>query len=242
MTCPSGDHGLFCPSCGAKNDDDAMFCRQCGAKLNESAQPVARAQSSGPRTGAKGMVMRAFTDAFALVRDPVGYMTQNRDAAVSTRSVIVNYVAILAVITFIGTLIGDLITFSAKDHYVYAIPGAIFAYVLEIVGVVIIGIVIWKVGPSFATSTSQDTATRLAAYSYTPVLLASIFYAIPVAGTLLVFLALLYGLYILYRGIPVMLSTPKDRVVTYIIVIIVIMFVISIVLSLIAGEATSALR
>lgn len=232
---------LFCPNCGAKNDDDAMFCRSCGGRLVEVAAPTLG--STLPPSGSiKDIVMNAFREAIALVRNPVGYMNQNKNQVVTTRWLLVNYVAILAAITFVGTLIGDLITFSAHGRYVYAIPGAILGYVLDVVGFVIVGMVIWKLASSFSTKTDQDTAMRLAAYSYTPVFLASIFYAIPAVGGILVFLALLYGLYILYRGMPILLSTPLDKVLSYVIVTIVVVLVISVVLSFAAGVVTAALR
>jgi hypothetical protein len=234
--------GLFCPNCGAKNNDDAVFCKSCGAKLNDSTPATQAGAAAAPAVegGMKGMIMGAFRNAIALVKNPAGYMTQNKDATTTTRSLVINYVAILAAIAFVGTLIGDLVTFSASGKYVYAIPGAILAYILEIIGFFIVGVVIWKLAPRFATMTTQDKSMRLAAYSYTPVFLASIFYAIPGVGSILAFIALLYGLYILYKGMPIVLGTPSNRVMAYFITTLIIVIVISVVLSLIAGFATGA--
>lgn len=231
---------MFCPNCGAKNDDDAEFCRSCGTRLTDSTQTSASAPAPPPKEGMKGRITSAFRQAVALVRDPPGYMTKNREARETTRWITVNYVAILAGVAFVGTLVGDLITFSHDGEYAYAIPGAILAYVLEILGFVIVGIVIWKLGPSFATNTTQDVSMRLSAYAYTPVFLAAIFYAIPEVGFIIEFLALLYGLYILYRGIPIMLGTPQDRVFAYLVVTLILVLVISVALSFVAISATDA--
>lgn len=74
-----------------------------------------------------------------------------------------------------------MVTFGyARDSkYAFAIPGAILAYVLEVLGVIILGLVIWKLAPRFATNTNQAMATTLAAYVHTPVFLISVFYAVP---------------------------------------------------------------
>lgn len=50
----------------------------------------------------------------------------------------------------------------------------------------------------------------------------------------------LYGLYILYLGLPLMLGTPKDRVVTYVVAIMVVTFVIYLVIGYITGMAAGA--
>lgn len=69
--------------------------------------------------------------------------------------------------------------YARDSKYAFAIPGAILAYVLEVLGVIILGLVIWKLAPRFATNTNQAMATTLAAYVHTPVFLISVFYAVP---------------------------------------------------------------
>jgi hypothetical protein len=69
--------------------------------------------------------MRAvLNNAIVLVSNPVGYMSQNKDQAVSMNSLMINCVAILALIPLAGRIIGDLLFFSgAKDVVGYAIGG-----------------------------------------------------------------------------------------------------------------------
>jgi hypothetical protein len=185
------------------------------------------------------MMMNALKIAISLVKDPVNYMKQNT-SAIPLKTLFTNYVAVLAIVPFVATLIGDLWYYARDNKYAFAIPAAIFAYILELVGVIVLGVVIWKVGPSFGTKTSQAMATTLAAYVYTPVFLISIVYAIPPID-LLVILGLLYGLYIFYKGVPILLNTPKDKVVTYVIVVLIVALIIGFVLSFIGGIATAAL-
>jgi Yip1 domain/zinc-ribbon domain len=235
-----GKH-LYCPSCGANNADDATFCKSCGAKLAESTPPAPGTLPPVPAEGGspRNMIMGTFNTAIAIVKNPVAYMTQNRKG-VPLKPLMTNYVAILAAIPFFATLIGDLWYYSHDARYASAIPAAIVAYILELVAVIVLGIVIWKVGPSFSTNTDQATATTLAAYAYTPVFLISILYIIPPIS-LLVILGLLYGLYIFYKGIPILLNTPQDKVLVYAIVVIIVALIIGLVFTSIAGIVTAAL-
>ena len=54
------------------------------------------------------------------------------------------------------------------------------------------------------------------------------------------FLGLLYGLYILYLGLPIMLGTPQANALTYFIVILVVTFVVYAIISAIIGGITLA--
>jgi hypothetical protein len=183
--------------------------------------------------------MNAFKSAIALVKNPVAYMTQNT-GAIPFKTLMTNYVAILAIIPFVATLIGDLWYYAHDNKYAFAIPSAIFAYVLEVVGVIVLGIMIWKLAPSFGTKTDQAMATTLSAYVYTPVFLISIVYIIPQLG-LLTIVGLLYGLYIFFKGVPILLHTPQDKVLVYVIVVLIVALVIGFVFSSIATIVTSAL-
>jgi len=177
----------------------------------------------------------ALNNAIALVEDPAGYMTRNKDQAVSLNSLMINYVAILALIPLVGRLIGDLLFYSrAGDVVGYAIAGAVVSCVLDLVSVFVIGIVIWKLAPSFKTSTDQAKATLLAAFVCTPIFLIGILSIVPVLGYLAV-LGLLYGLYILYRGLPILSNTPADKTVVYLVAVLVASIILLSVISLIIG-------
>jgi len=209
----------------------------CGAPLTASGSP---APSSSPSIGASAKGGRVdemksvLNNAIALVSNPVRYMTQNKDQTVSVNSLMINYVAVLALVPLVGRLIGDLLFESSNGRLGYAIGGSIVAYILDLIAVFVIGYVIWKLAPSFKTSTNQARATMLAAFVFTPVFLIGILSIVPVLGYLSV-LGLLYGLYIMYLGLPIMLGTPTDKTVTYVIAIlivsIIILFIISLVIS-----------
>ena len=112
---------LYCRNCGQENPDDATYCQKCGADLKTGAMPsTPNATASSPTpssTSATGgpeapraswQMNSVFKDAIALVRSPVPFMNANRDNDPSIKTLMVNYVAVLAAIPFIATLIGDL--------------------------------------------------------------------------------------------------------------------------------------
>lgn len=177
-----------------------------------------------------------FKHAIDLVKSPASVMTAYRDSDPSFNSLMINYVVILAAIPFVATLIGDLWYYFL---FGFAITAAILYYILGIVAVVVAGYVLAWLGPNFGTKTTTIRATRLAAYVFTPYFLASILLIIPFVGDL-AYLGLLYGLYILYLGAPIMLGTPKDKVLTYVIVAAIAVFIITAVIDTIAFYATAA--
>lgn len=191
---------------------------------------------SPPSQRASFKISSAFSDAVALVKNPAGFMNANRDNDASIRSVLVNYVAVLAAVPFIGTLIGDSWYFR---NIGFAFGAAVLTYILDIVAVFVVGYIVWKLAPNFATSTTQVRATRLVAYAFTPAFLIAILDIIPYISAI-TFLGLVYGLYILYLGMPILMNTPKDRVLTYVIVSVVATIVVYAIIGAIIGAITAA--
>jgi len=165
----------------------------------------------------------------ALVTNPAAFMMRNKDLSVSLNSLILNYVAIIALVPLIATMVGEAIYYSSRfdPHNVAAgsVEVAVVTYVFQIIGVIIVGAVIWKFAPHFASKTDQTRATVLAAYGYTPVALIAIVDFIPTIAPL-TFLGLLYGLYIVYLGLPIITGTPKDKVITYLVAILIVVFIV----------------
>src|SRR5271165_3226001 len=96
-------------------------------------------------------VMAAIKHAVDLVKSPVAVMTAYRDSDPSLNSLMIYYVAILAVFEFVGTLIGNAVFFNAG----YGFASAILYYIFDIVQVFIVGFIIWKLAPNFGTTTTQ---------------------------------------------------------------------------------------
>ncbi len=179
-------------------------------------------------------IMGVFRDAIALVMNAKAFMTARAGTAPSVASTITNYVAILAIIPFIFTLLGDLIFPKIGRHAEYAIGAGIVAYIFALVSVVVVGFILYWLAPRFSSLADQNKATKLVAYVYTPVFLIAILNIVP-SLAILNLLALLYGLYILYIGLPIVLKTPQNKVVPYVVAILIVTLVVYIILALIAA-------
>jgi len=110
----------------------------------------------------------------------------------------------------------------------WGVKQAIISFITTIVGVYISAYIIDMLAPNFGSTKDFRKAMQLVVYSYTAVMLAGAFQAIPVLGILGILG--LYGLYLLYIGIKPMMKTPDDKVTTYFIVSLVVIFAVYFVL------------
>jgi hypothetical protein len=155
---------------------------------------------------------------------------------------LITYVGVLAVLPLVGMIIGSsLIGYSFWGVRLRlplgdSIIGGILGYIFTIVGVLILGVLIDALAPSFSGKSNRIQALKLAACTITPGLLFGILHIIPDLG-ILVALAGLYGLYILYSGIPVMMEAPKEKVIGYTVVVIILYIIVWAIISWIPSLA-----
>jgi hypothetical protein len=149
------------------------------------------------------------------------------------------YVAILAAIPAIFGILGGLILLPAALPVL--IVAAILGYLVAFGVTYLIAFIIDALAPTFGSEKHMPSALKLTAYSYTPSWVAGIFAIIPVAGGLIALAAALYGLYLLYLGLPVLMRTPQDKVMGYTIVIVICAIVVSIVIGFIVAAIVGGL-
>jgi hypothetical protein len=158
-----------------------------------------------------------------------------------TGDVVTGYVmplaAIGAVAGFIGgSVVGMSLPFLGR----YRVPittglaGAVFTFVFAIIGVFILAFIIDALAPTFGGQKDSNRAFKVAVYSYTPAWIAGVLQILPALAILTVFAAL-YGLYLLYLGLPTLMRCPQDKAVGYTAVVVVCAIVLSIVVGSIGG-------
>lgn len=113
----------------------------------------------------------------------------------------------------------------------------IASYVMGLIGAYVCAVVIEWLAPRFKSSGTRLDALKLVAYASTPVWVAGVFNALPMLGVLGL-LASLYSIYVFYLGLPHMMKTPSDQVVTYMIIAAVVIIVVSLVLGSVATALT----
>lgn len=143
------------------------------------------------------------------------------------------YVAILALLPLIGTIIGTAIVGGLP--LIYGIAAAAVGFILAFVVVYVVAFVINALAPTFGSEKHMPSALKLTAYSYTASWVAGIFAIIPVLGGLIALAGGIYSLYTLYLGLPTMMRTPQDKVMGYFIVSLICAIIVSIVITAVIG-------
>ena len=145
--------------------------------------------------------------------------------------------AIPAIGIFIGyTIVGVAVPLLGTIRYgiVRGFVSACLAFVMALVGVWINAIVVEKLAPTFQSRGDTTQALKLVVYAMTPVWIAGILNLVPLLGILGI-VAGLYAIYLFYLGLPVLMSTPADKVIPYMVVSALVIIVVSVVLGSIAA-------
>ena len=121
-----------------------------------------------------------------------------------------NYVAILAAIPAVCGFIGTVI---AGGPLFAALIAAVVKYILTFVAIYIVALIVDALAPTFAGQKNFSNALKVTVYSYTPSWLAGVFLLIP--GLRLLTILGLYGLYLLWLGLPSLMKSPEDKAIGY---------------------------
>jgi len=148
--------------------------------------------------------------------------------------VFTGYILSLSLIPAIAAFIGyGLLGYSVLDLHVHSmswgIRQAIVQWVAMVGGVYLTAYIINFLADTFGAKKDFDQAFSLVAYSYTPMLVAGIFYILP-SLSILAALAGLYGLYILYLGMQPMMKAPAEKNTGYFVASLIATFVVAVVI------------
>jgi len=142
------------------------------------------------------------------------------------------YVAILAAIPAVGYFIGHALIglpLVGRLSFGQTLVFAVISYVLQLILVIVFAKVIDALASNFGGVKSETNSFKLAVYSSTPGWVAGAFNLIPTLSPLS-YLGLLYGIYILYLGLPILMESPKEKAVAYTVVTLVVMIIITVII------------
>jgi hypothetical protein len=130
------------------------------------------------------------------------------------------YVAVLALIpalaSFIGaSLIGVIVPGGdvVREPVFDGLFSAVLGYVATLVQVLLVALLIDVLAPRFGGQRSFTSALNLTVYSFTLVWLAGIFLLLP--GLRFLSFTALYGVYLLTKGLPVVMKSPAENAKRY---------------------------
>jgi hypothetical protein len=153
-----------------------------------------------------------------------------------------SYIAPLSAIgpiasTFEISLIGRSLPFGGHFQIPFrrAVESAVLGYVFGLIGVYVLALVVDALAPTFGGQKSMIQALKVVAYSGTAACVGAIvgviFWIIPglnilVPGILAAFLGV-YGVYLLYLGLPILMKSPADKALAYTVTIVCAMVIFS---------------
>jgi hypothetical protein len=162
--------------------------------------------------------------------------------ATTIQELFINYAAPLALIPAVASLIALALIglrlpsgLYARAPFSEALVGSVLSYVFNLVGLMIGAWVINFLAPYFNAKSNLRAAVKVVLYSTTPIWLLGIFSILPGVAMLQIFG--LYGLYLLYQGLLLVLETPPEKALWFTVVAVVAALFISIVTSVIIGGA-----
>jgi hypothetical protein len=164
-------------------------------------------------------IMKMVNQVKNLIINPKGTLLKLKDEQASMKDIII-YLAIVAAPTFLGMLLGYGLFWwggFSGNLFGYAFAMAVITYILSIVGVIIFGFILNALAGNFKSKQNKMQALKLVSYAATPWLLLGIVNIYPAVG-LIALLGGIYGLYILYLGIPILMETPKEQQMPYFLV------------------------
>lgn len=196
-------------------------------------------------TRVKNMVLTPKTEWPVVEREPT-----------SIGQLYISYVAPLAllaaVLAFIHiSLIGVHLPFGGtiRQPFSAGLMSLVMTLVGAFVGLLIVGLVINVLAPTFGGVRDLRQAVKTAAYAFTPAWLGSLFGLLPAFSILLQLAADCYAIYVLYLGLPVMMRGKQEKAAGYTATVVICTIVLGIVLGAVmagvgiaTGGALSHLR
>jgi len=154
--------------------------------------------------------------------------------------VLITYILPLSLIPAIASFIGygfigfNTGIFGNMSSIEWGASHAINIFVSTFIGILLSAWVIVMLAPKFGVELTMDRAVKLVSYSYTPSLLAGIFYLIPALSVLAV-IGGIYSLYVLYIGFKPITNVSEEQKSNYFLISILATIVVFVVITIVIG-------
>ena len=153
--------------------------------------------------------------AYGLFRDPKEEWRQIKAEETTIPSIMIGYVAPLAAIPPVCDLIGStLFNRMLEVAPAEAVVRGFVTWVVSIALVFLLGLLINTLADNFDADRDDLSAQKIAAYSLTPAFLSGVFSLWPPLWWLSLF-ALAAMVFLMYRGMPILMKAPEDRALGY---------------------------
>ena len=141
------------------------------------------------------------------------------------QQILIGYVLPLALIPAIASILGwGILATAIIRSFTLGIAMGLVQFISAFITVYLAALVINLLAPSFSSEKNMGRAIQLVAYSFTPFWVGGILDIFPLLNWLGVLFGL-YGLYLMYVGLPFTMKTPQDKNIIYLIVSIIVLII-----------------
>jgi hypothetical protein len=252
---------VLCDQCGNAVPEDVRVCNHCGTAITRPIPVSARPPSPPAETAvrpeqAQAIKRKAVPAAVRLLvcvknilLSPSTQWEVIASEPSSSWGIYVGYVAPLAAVGAIATFINDsVVGVGAGFLGTYRAPigigliHALLSCLFSFLGVYLIALIVNALAPIFGGQRDALRALKVVAFSCTPAWIGSALYLVPAVGAITGILAGLYGAYLLYVGLPVLMRCPRGKAIGYALALTLGAFVLWLVLAGASTLAVSAAR
>lgn len=256
---------MICPKCNKLVPANARFCGACGQPIEAAASPsvepapapgmLGTSATAAGASAASATASKAWAAASAaapgllarvknIVLSPNSEWTVIAPEPTTASQLYVGYVMPLAVLAaLLGFLRMSVLGVNSAFGSTFRMPISsgltytVVMFVSALFGIFVVALIINALAPTFSGTRDQRQALKVSAYSLTPAMLGSVLALSPVLPTLLQLLAGLYGIYVLYLGLPVLMQSPKEKAFGYTASVVICTILVGIVFAVLSTVA-----
>jgi hypothetical protein len=259
---------MLCPKCRQPVADGARFCGNCGEPMSAAGNdasltapprgPVGGGATSGGGAapggaspawaaglgaGAPGLIDRIKNIILTPKTEWPVIEAESTTIAQLYKGYVIPLAAFSALMSFVRmSLIG--IGFS-RVPVLTGLAYALVSFVFALLGLYVVGWVIDMLAPTFSGQRDRRQALKTAAYAFTPGAIGAIFVLLGGLGSLLHLAAAIWGIYVLYLGLPVLMRSPREKAAGYmaaVIVCVILLFVVFGIVRSVEWNSPSSMR
>ena len=180
---------------------------------NESRSAPRRFSMEGARERAQQAFRKSefiLSRAYGLLREPRKEWAQIKAEETTIPNILIGYIAPLAAIPPLCDLIGQsLFNFALQVDFGQAVIRAVVTWIVSIGLVFFLGVLVNVLADTFEADKDELAAQKIAAYSLTPAFLSGVFSLWPPLWWLSL-IALAAMVYLMYRGLPILMRAPPE--------------------------------